>query len=72
MTGDTYRRLRQVMGYDTRAFSKASGLSATYVSMMENGHKPVTELQAYKIIEMVRQKAAGGDETLALLRKLLS
>jgi transcriptional regulator with XRE-family HTH domain len=43
LDGATFRYLRHMFGFSLREFAQMCGYNYSYVSMIENGRKPVTE-----------------------------
>ncbi|WP_338753413.1 helix-turn-helix transcriptional regulator [Bacillus sp. FJAT-52991] len=58
MDAQTFRNVRLYLGYDQSEFAKLLGVRNTYVSMMENGTKPVSDAVRMKI---ARQFTLGRD-----------
>lgn len=54
MEGKIYKRIRQSLGYTAEELSGKVGVGANYILMMEAGQRPVSEKQADKIIELLK------------------
>lgn len=54
MEGKTYKRIRQSLGYTASELSEKIGVGANYILMMEAGLRPVSEKQAGKIIDLLK------------------
>lgn len=72
MDGKLYKRLRMALGLTTSELGEKVGVGSNYISIMENGKKPVSELQAMKLKELIKQRYEEGDECFKILKEIFS
>lgn len=70
MDGKLYKRLRMALGFTTSELGEKVGVGSNYISIMENGKKPVSELQAMKLKELIEQRYKEGDECFEILKEI--
>ncbi len=68
MEGKVYKRIRQSLGYTAAELSEKIGVGANYILMMEAGQRPVSEKQAEKIIELLKDAIHNDDYFKDLIR----
>ena len=61
MEGKVCKRIRLSLGYTAAELSKKIGVDANYILMMEAGQRPVSEKQAERIIELLKDAIHNDD-----------
>lgn len=56
---DRLATLAKEQGLTTSELGEKVGVGSNYISIMENGKKPVSELQAMKLKELIEQRYKG-------------
>jgi predicted transcriptional regulator len=71
MDGETYRRLRMALGLTQKELAEKAGVTANYIAMMESGRKEVSQLQIYKIMDLIMEAAKNNDPVFEMMKKIL-
>ena len=72
MDGKLYKRLRMALGLSPAELGEKVGISANYISMMETGKKPVSELQSRKLIDLLVEAEKNNDACFAELKRIFN
>lgn len=71
MDGNTYKRLRSVLGLTVPQLAEKLEISAEYISAMERGKRPITEKQEQALCNLILEVLRTDDPAFAKLSELM-
>ena len=54
-----------------KELAEKAGVTANYIAMMESGRKEVSQLQIYKIMDLIMEAAKNNDPVFEMMKKIL-